>query len=123
MINGIKVVLSLPSGITVRSTSDDVNPSVQVTDAGVVAASGVAKDAMAPIATYRVASGAAPGKVTISLISAGGFGTGEFVTITRDIADGYYPKAADFRVADFKVVDLNGTPIGGLTAKLAVDIH
>jgi len=55
--------------------------------------------------------------------NAGGFGTGEFVTVNCDIASGSYPHAADFSLSDPSVADLNGASITGLTAGFTADIQ
>ena len=55
-IGGIDVTLVLPSGVSVKSTADSTNASVQDTNAGVVAASGAAAGANTDtIATYSAA--------------------------------------------------------------------
>ena len=116
-IGGIEVTLVLPSGVSVKSTADSTNASVQDTNAGVVAASGAAAGANTDtMATYSA------GKVKVHLVNANGFGVGEFVTVNCDIASGSSPKAADFSVTDFNAVDLNGAAITGLTPAFTADI-
>ncbi len=52
-IGGIDITLNLPTGVSVASSPDSGNPSVLVTDAGKVAASGVAAGANTnTLATY-----------------------------------------------------------------------
>ncbi len=127
LINGINVTLVLPPGVTVKAVPDDGNTRVLIAKSGVVSTSGVSAgaNAMMPVSTYTAASAAAPGKVIIHLADANGFGTGEFVTVTCDLAAGSLPRlgAADFSVINFEAVDLNGAPISGLTATVTADIH
>ncbi len=126
-LHGIDATVVLPAGVTVKATPDAVNTSVMVTDAGVVAASGAAAGAStSAIATYTAAtatpSGAA-GTVVVHVANPGGFATGEFVTITCDIATGSFPVSADFSVTGFGAVDGNGVAIAGVTAGYTVDIQ
>ncbi len=112
-IHGIDVTVELPAGVTVKAVPDATNPSVMVTDTGVVTASGTADASTNIIATYTATPS---GKVAIHLANAAGFATGEFVTITCDIAVGSIPVASDFSVTGFNAVDGNGVAIAGLTA-------
>lgn len=120
-IGGIDVTLNLPAGVTVKATPDGANATISVTNSGVVVASGVSSGANTSVlATY--ASGT-PGKVTLKLVNANGFGTGEFATITCDIAAGSNPTAADFSLSGFSAVDLNGAAITGLTSGFTAAIQ
>ncbi len=119
-INGIDVNLELPAGVTVKATPDATNPSVMVTDAGVVTASGAAAANTNTIATYEATPS---GVVAIHLVNAAGFAPGEFVTIVCDIAVGSFPVATDFNVTDFTAVDGNGVEISGMTADHTADIQ
>ena len=114
-IGGIDVNLALPAGVTVKATADEISPSVMVTDAGVVAASGVAAGANTlATATYTA------GVVAIHLAKVNdddtGFAAGEFVTVNCDIAAGSVATASSFGLSGFNAVDLNGAPIAGLIA-------
>ena len=127
-IGAITVTAVLPAGVTVKATPDSVNTAALVTDPGVVEVSGVAVGTNTlATGTYTVATASAPGKVMISMVSLGtnsnGFGPGEFVTVTCDIATGSSPKAEDFSVSDFIAKDLDGAEIATLTAGLTVDMH
>jgi hypothetical protein len=114
----------LPAGVTVKATPDG-NSSDLVTDSGVVTASGAAvvvaagESPASTFATYDPATG----KVTIQVYDQDGFGIGEFVTVTCNIASGTTPKAASFGLEGFTPKDLNGAPINGLTPGYTVDIH
>ncbi len=119
-IHGINVSVELPAGVTVKATSDAINPSVMVTDAGVVTASGAAAANTNTIATYEATPS---GVVDIHLANAAGFAPGEFVTIVCDIAVGSFPVATDFNVTDFIAVDTNGVEISGMTADHTADIQ
>ena len=119
MIGGIVVTGVLPSGVTVKATPDVQNHSVLVTDSGVVAASGVTKANASAFATYDPATG----KVSILVYDQDGFGIGEFVTVTCDVASDASPTAGNFGLEGFTPKDLNGAQIDGLTPGYTVDIH
>jgi hypothetical protein len=89
-INSYSVTITLPTGVTVKSS---VNPPE--TDANVVTASG--KAASASISgVYTAATGTFPGIVKIYVASATGFEAGEFCKVTCDIAAGSSTTASDF---------------------------
>jgi hypothetical protein len=115
LIAGIDFTLTLPAGVTVKATADSMNSLVFVTDNGVFTASGVAAGSNLDISIYTAATTTMPGKVIIKVINANGFEVGEFATVTCDIAAGNYPKEADFIQPVFTAVDVNGSPIAGLT--------
>ena len=115
-IGGISVNLILPAGVTVKATSDPNNPSVLVTDAGVVAPSGVAAISSSVLATYTAATASVAGNVNIQIAQSAGFAVGEFVTVHCDVIAGQTSTPANFSLSNFSVVDLNGTPLGGLIA-------
>jgi hypothetical protein len=120
MIGGINVSLVLPSGVTVKSTPDALNPSVSVTNPGVVIVSGVTgTNATAPYNTYDVADR----KLNIYVIDPGGFGTGEFVKVRCNITLGDTPESSSFGLVDFSPKDINGNDIAGLTAGFTVDVR
>jgi hypothetical protein len=115
LIGGIDIAVSLARGVSAKSTS---NPPE--TDAGVVVASGVASTNSQILATYTPPSGSTHGTARLLVINASGFGTGEFATVSGDIAEGYNPTSADFTVNALTVADLNGAPLSGLTAVFTV---
>ena len=123
LIAGVDVTLNLPAGVTVKATADTVHPSVYITDAGAVTASGVAAaNTTLALATYTAAS-SSPGKVVINLVNPNGFSVGEFVTVSCDIAAGAAPTTQSFSVSNFKAVGLDGAVITGLTAGLTADLQ
>lgn len=107
-IGGIEVTLDLPDGVSVRATADSQNPGVLVTDQGVVTVAGSNTTALGTYTTN-------PNRVTLQVANADGFGTGEFVTVTCDIASDTSVTASGFGVGGLVAVDLNGTRIAGLT--------
>jgi hypothetical protein len=120
LIGGIDVTLNLPAGVSVKATPDSVNPAVYVTDAGVITVSGVAAGTnTTAIGTYT----ASPNSVAIHVVNADGFGTGEFVTITCDIAAGTTVAATDFTTGTLYVADVDGATIPGLTAGTTVELR
>jgi hypothetical protein len=123
-IGAINLTGVLPAGVTVKATPDSANPAKLVANAGVVTASGVATGANVLVtAIYTAAVGGVPGKVDITVIDAGGFGTGEFVTVRCDIASGTTVTAGNFsQPINFTADDVNGVAINGLTLGYTVDI-
>ena len=122
LIGGINVTLVLPAGVTVKATPDPVNTSVLVTDSGVVISSGVAVSNSTILATYSAATSSVAGTVNIQIANPNGFVKGEFVTVSAGIATGN-PTASNFSLPSFAAVDLNGTPLGALTATLVATIQ
>jgi len=119
LISGVSVTVVLPAGVTVKATPDIINPSVLVTNAGVVMVSGVTgTNASAPYNTYN----SADRKVDINVVDQDGFGIGQFVTVNCDIASGATPTAGGFGLT-YYFSDLNGFVISGLTTTFTVDIH
>ena len=122
-IGGIDITISLPQKVTVKASPDVGNPTIAVTDAGVVVASGVAASDSYVLATYASATGStAPNVLLIHVANAAGFGTGEFITVHADITAGTLAKAADFSLSGLDPRDLSGAPISGLTAGFTADI-
>jgi len=97
IINGYDVTISLPAGVTVKSTT--VPPQ---TDDGVVTASGAATGSSI-VAVYSAATSTLPAKVRILIVKDSGFSAGEFGKVNCDIAAGHYPIAADFQQPTFAV--------------------
>lgn len=109
---GIGITVNLPAGMTVKTDSDG-----KVVE-GTVAGSGVtAGKATLAEPDYTPASDTAPAKLSFVLAGteAEGFGTGEFATVTCDLAAGTTPQATDITLSDFKPVDLRGGAVAGLT--------
>lgn len=91
-IGAVDLTLTLPAGVTVAATD-------QVTDAGVVTASGNAAGATAfGVYTAATATAAARVRVLIASSAGGGFGTGEFAKVNCALNDAS-PAPADFSVA------------------------
>lgn len=112
-ILGYDVTITLPAGVTVKSTT---NPPA--TDEGVVTATGEAAGAL-PIATYTPASGSAAGSVNVLLASGTAVNAGEFSAITCDIASGSSPAASDFVITKFSATGLDsGDSTVDLTSQL-----
>ena len=116
-LGGVDVTLSLPAGVTVKSTT--AQPE---TDNGVVVASGQAAANSLVASTYTAGW---PGIVHIVLVNGNtnGFGTGEFATITCDLASGNEPSASDFTVQSSSVNDINGSSISGAAVTVGVTLE
>jgi hypothetical protein len=119
-IGGIDATLNLPAGVSVKAVPDTLNPNVLQTDSGVIAVSGVASGSNAAvIGTYTATQNA----VSIHVVNAVGFGTGEFVTVTCNLASGATVTAGSITAPALSAVDLNGAPITGLTAGVSVELR
>ena len=118
-ISGIDVTITLPAGVTLKST---VNPPE--VDSGVITWYGVsASSNTVALATYTAATNNAAGRVRIVIVTANGFSVGELCDVSSDIAKGSSPQAADFGIASFAVSDQNGNVITGLTPSIAVELR
>jgi hypothetical protein len=87
IITGYDVTITLPAGVTVKST----NPPL--TDAGVVTdnPAGSSMDT-----NYTKAAGAIPGTVRIVIAKADGYSAGVFSKVNCNVAAGVTVKASDF---------------------------
>jgi hypothetical protein len=98
VITGYDVTITLPAGVTVKSTTP---PQA---DAGVVVGTATGT-------SYIASYSSATGKVHIIIVSSKGNGfngTGEFCKVNCDIATGGHPTAADFQQQPtFKASGLN----------------
>jgi hypothetical protein len=116
LIGGIDITLTLPAGVSVKSTTPPQ------TDAGVVTASGMAGGSLG-IGVYTAATSTLPGKVRVALVNAAGFGTGEFAIVNCDIASGSTPAATGFSLGNFSAINVGGAAISGLTPGFTADIR
>jgi hypothetical protein len=120
VIAGYDVTITLPAGVTVKSTTPPQ------TDAGVVV--GTVNGAV--LGTLNAASySPATGKVHIIIVSPKGNGfnaAGEFCKVNCDIAAGHYPTATDFQQPTFKASGLDPTAVKptivDLTGKLSMTL-
>lgn len=92
IITGYDVTISLPAGVTVKSTTPPQ------TDAGVVTDY---PSGSSMVAVYSAATGTIPGKVRILITSGTGYYAGVFSKVNCNIAAGQYPKASDFQQPTF----------------------
>ncbi len=118
---GVGVTIVLPAGVSV---STDTTGTVT---AGVVTASGVAAKStvIPPVFTPATATKPATLKLVVGSTAAGGFGVGEFATVSCNIGSGSFPKSTDFSLpaADIKVADLVLQPVPGITATVTAAIQ
>lgn len=112
-LSGIGITLNLPAGVTPALNNDG---TVAVT---VVSPSGVASTGTLVAANYTPATVSTKGSLKISLISATGFGVGEFVTINLSVATGSNPTLSDFTLSGFDPIDINYTHVLTLSASLS----
>lgn len=108
---GIGITVKLPAGVSVKTTADGA------VDSSVVTVSGVAVPGSVATPVYTPATATTPGtlRFVVASTAAGGFGVGEFATVTCAIAPGSFPMATDFGLADFTPADLLLQPVTGLT--------
>lgn len=105
IITGYDVTITLPAGVTVKSTTPPQ------TDSSVVTATGVAAGPATTIAgVYAPAAGATPGKVRFIIANQSGFSAGEFCKVTCDIAAGFNPSASAFTQPTFAASGLVTSP-------------
>ena len=118
-LSGIGITVALPPGVTVKTGSGGA------VDASVVAISGgaVPGTLAPPIYTPATATAKATVHFVIASSAAGGFGVGEFATVTCDIASGNFPASSDFSLTSFTPGDLLLQPVTGLTATFTAAIH
>lgn len=119
-VGGVQLTLVLPAGVTVKADNTGK------TNGGVVVASGVATGADVYTGTYTPATASTDGTLEIWIAnSQTGFGTGEFVTVTCDLAAGAAPKATDFTIKpDYKVFNLTDSSIiSGISIANPVDLE
>lgn len=106
LIGGIDVTLTYPT-----------TKGLSITDSNVIASGVSAGSLIQPNLTN-------PGQARVALVSATGIQTGEFATLTFNIASGNSPVAGDFVVAattgvSNPFVNTNGTAIPGMTVTIA----
>jgi hypothetical protein len=116
-IGAIDLTVALAPGVSPGSAK------ISTAMSAAVEASGVAATGSLIASKYSAPTSTTAGTVRVGLINVPGFGTGEFVTIRGDIADGYNPSAADFSVIGFTAADFNGRHLTGLTAGFTADIR
>ncbi len=88
-ITSYKVTITLPAGVTLKSTLNDE------TDDGVVSAAGTASGSLVS-GVYTAATISSPGMVTVYVASGAGFDPGVFCTVKGSLAPGSRPTASDF---------------------------
>jgi hypothetical protein len=113
-IKGLEVTVTLPAGVTLKADAGGIP------NTGVVALSGVVPVGASMAAKYTPAIGATSGTVKISIASSTGFGVGEFVTITGDLASRTVPVSSPFALSDFTAFDGNGTALGGVSSTMGL---
>jgi len=94
IITGYDITISLPAGVSVKSTTPPE------TDTGVVTATGAAAGSSIT-AVYSAATATMPGKVKILIANGSGFSAGEFSKVNCDIAAGYNPDSSAFSQPTF----------------------
>jgi len=119
-LSGIEVTLRLPAGVSIRTDASGAVASGEVAVSG-VAAQGGSVTLLPPV--YTPASSQAP--ATLQFTFAGSdFGTGEFATVTCDLAPGSSaPSAASLVVSDFSPADQLLRPVTSLSVALSLQLE
>jgi hypothetical protein len=117
-LSGIGASLILPDGVSVDTTgSGEVTTDiVTVTGAAVPGTS---------LQYYTRPSGDAAGKLSLIVASSsqGGFGVGEFATVTCRLPADRTVQASDFILERIEPVDLRGAAVTGLAPRLTVELE
>jgi len=115
-IFGMQITVALPAGVTIKADAGGIP------NAGVVSFSGGVASGASALAKYNPAAGSTPGNVTMAIISNTGFGTGEIVTISCDVASGTLPVSSQFALSGVTVFDANRSEISevGFTVGLTL---
>ncbi len=113
---GIGVTIDLPTGVAPKL---DANGAVSVS---VITPSGVmfnAATVLAPV--YIPASGATHGTFSFAMVSSavGGFGSGEFVTVSLQLAGGATATTGSFPLSGVSLIDSNGATVAGMGATVS----
>jgi hypothetical protein len=103
-IGGIQLVVTLPVGVSLKTDTNGVLLS------NVVQQSGVLSNADFFHPTYDKTTGT----ISVGITKDAGFGLGEFLTISCDVAAGFSPHLADFILTNVTVV----SPLSGGAAAL-----
>jgi hypothetical protein len=112
-IVGIDTTISIPVGVSLKT---DLSGKV---DTSIVTASGVAVNNSFVDTNYSPPSASSPGTLRIIFLNTTGISTGEFVTITADIATGAFPQVADFSISAFRAADGMGVVLSSITGLLS----
>ena len=91
-INSYDITVTLPAGVTVKSTT---NPPT--TDDGVVTAIGSAAGSLV-VALYTAPTNTQAGTVKIYVINVNGFRSGAFSVVNCDITEGFAPTTSNFAI-------------------------
>lgn len=103
-LSGIQLTVHLPDGVT-------INASDGVPQTGAVKASGVAPADSTLAARYLPASGSTPGQLTIILASTTNFPSGEFATVSCELAAGKTLTSDMLTFTGYRPVDGSGRSV------------
>ncbi len=112
---GVGLTFILPTGVTPPlDATGQVDGSKLVTASGVTVAGGLV------VTAVHVEGQPAKLSVVVASKAASGFGVGETMLLTLNLASGIPPKASDFTITDFQAADLNGKAVSTVNAALAM---
>ncbi|KAA0891333.1 beta strand repeat-containing protein [Oryzomonas rubra] len=104
---------TLPSGTTIGGIDATVTYS---TNKGLTYSSTVVSGVGG--SSFLTPNGTVNGQVALSLINTSGIQTGEFATVTFNIASGNTPTASDFTLSSSAVTDTVAAPISGISVRI-----
>ena len=116
---GIGVTVELPVGTSIATDSTGQVQASAVTVSG----SAVPGSVLTPVYTPATPTARGSLKFTIVSTAPGGFGVGEFATVTCNIASGSFPQSTDFVLSDFTPANLLLQPVTALMAESAAVIQ
>ena len=107
---GIHADIILPAGATVKASQHP--PEI---DSGIIETSD--PNSIYCIGTYSPANNV----VSLYLMKATSIQNGDFIKVKYEIANGAFPSAGDFSVANLKTYDMNGAVITGLSSTVSIN--
>lgn len=123
-IAGISATLTIPNGVTVKTTaSDPYQPDATVVQ---LLNAGTSTTTVAPtfvFARYSAATATTAGKIKFTVMDARGFTSTEQIMINLDVTSGFFPKSSDFGLIDYVFSDINGGLLSGITPTLTATIQ
>jgi hypothetical protein len=114
VIGALDMTVTLPAGATVAADAATGEAAAGAVTISGTAAGGSNKQV---VAKFTPPANGNPGKLTISMINATGFGPGECITVDFALTKGSnFPKATDFGVTGVAAKGLDSAPLSGITA-------
>jgi len=123
-IAAISATLTIPNGVTVRTTtSDPYQPDTTVVQLLNASAAGTAAAPTLVFSRYSAATATTVGKLKFTVMDVRGFTAAEQIAITLDVTSGFYPTSSDFGLIDYTFSDINGAILTGISPTLTATIQ